>query len=94
MDRLGNDYVQRSQINVIHHSCLNIILSSKHVINLSEIIGIRRERLDAARGLEVLCQMSMLTEDTHLGSKLAKRHANMPHRKPYLIVRLGLKYVS
>lgn len=49
-----------------HNSCLNVVLAAEHVVHLSQVVGTRVESLGAARRLEVLLEVSVLTEGTHL----------------------------
>lgn len=59
---------RKAKSTVTRHSCLDLILSSEHVIDLSEIVCTGDERLGVARRLEVLRQVGMLAEDAHLGN--------------------------
>lgn len=45
---------------------LDLVLSSEHVVHLAEVVSTRDNGVGAARGLEVLGQVSMLTQFTHL----------------------------
>ena len=49
-----------------HYSCLDLILAAEHVVHLSKVVGVGEERLRVTGGLEVLLQVSLLTQGTHL----------------------------
>lgn len=52
-----------------HYSCLDLVLAAEHVVHLSEVVGVGEKRLRATGGLEVLLQVSLLTQSTHLERK-------------------------
>ena len=64
--KVDMSHQKKSNQQSARHSCLDLILSSVHVINLSEVVCAGDDRVNVARRLEVLCQVSVLTEDTHL----------------------------
>lgn len=47
---------------------LDLIFSSEHIVNVSEVVGAREEVIDLALRLVVLLQVGTLTEVAHLES--------------------------
>lgn len=52
-----------------HNSCLDVVLAAEHIVHLSQVVSTRVESLGVAGRLEVLLEVSMLTEGTHLSGR-------------------------
>lgn len=48
--------------------CLDFILASEHVVHLGQVVRARSDSLDVALGGEVLLQVGMLPQETHLNA--------------------------
>lgn len=68
------------------YSCLDLVFSSEHVVDLGQIICARENCLDLTDGAEVLLQVGLFSEQAHLRILLATSHAR--GIRTYLIVHL------
>lgn len=91
MDCLNKGYVQ---IHCFRHSCLGLILSSEHVVDLGEVVRAGENGLGIARRLVVLCQVGMLPEEAHLGKSANTAYTDSILGDSYIVVSLGREDVS